>query len=1426
MFEKCAVFNQDISSWNTSNNTNMGSMFEGCQAFNQNLSQWKTDKVIRMSSMFNGCTSFNQDLSSWNTSNITNMYYMFKDCSVFNQDLSNWNTANVIYMSRMFEGCTNFNQDLSSWNTENVINMEAMFIGCKAFNQDLSNWNITNVTVMDLMFNGCTNFNQDLSSWNITNVISMYSMLSYSGLSLENYDNTLIGWSAQNVQSNVSLGATDLKYCEATNQRQALINAKGWVITGDEANADDCSSTLSMAITIKTDNAGSSNSTSFTIPTNSAYTYNYDVDWDNDGTFDEFGLTGNSTHDYSTAGTYTIAIQGTFPHIYFNSGGDKEKLLSIDKWGTIFWANMNNAFAGCSNLSISATDTPFLLGVTNMDSTFLNCISLNNDIGSWTTANVTSMRSTFSGCSLFNIDLDSWNTANVKAMDNMFQNCVVFNQDLENWNTANVTSMSSLFSGCSVFNGNISNWSVDRVAMADNMFLNCTAFNQNLSTWITDSISTMSSMFKGCTAFDQDLGSWNITSVSNMSNMLDNTALSVANYDNTLIEWSAQAVKNNVALGANGLNYCSSTDQRQSLLDTYEWSISGDTENCPEIPFLTTWKTDNVGTSNSTSVTIPTNPAYTYNYDVDWDNDGTFDEIGITGDVTHTFTTAGEYTIGIQGTFPHIYFNNGGDNEKLLSIDQWGTIAWYDMTNAFAGCSSMIYAATDIPQLFELSSMSNAFAGCISFNGDINSWNTSSINLMDSLFFNCVAFDQSLENWNTSNVTTMSSMFSGASVFNGEISSWNTENVISMDSMFTNCTVFNQDISTWNTVNVSNMNAMFKNCEAFNGDPGLWNTANVSFMSNMFQECLVFNQNLEAWDVRLVTDMNGMLDNTFLSVSNYDSTLIGWAKQSVQNNVPLGANGLVYCGAKSERQALIDNYSWTITGDTENSTSGIDTQVACGTYTWIDGSTYTASNNMATYTIPNVGGCDSLVTLDLTIVECSEGIDTHTSCDCYTWMDGNIYSENNTTATYNLTNAMGCDSVVTLDLTINYSSISTDTYAVCDSFTWIDGITYTESNYTATHTLASSTGCDSMLILDLTIGNNTGIDVQMACDNYTWIDGITYTENNYTATDTLTNIAGCDSVVTLNLTLSNEGTDTQMVCDSLTWIDGITYYESNTEATYTLTSSLGCDSVVTLNLTINHANSGSDIQSACNSYTWIDGITYTEDNNSAMVTLQNENGCDSVVTLNLTIHTGNTGTDTQSACNSFTWIDGITYTEDNNSAMFTLQNEYGCDSLVTLDLTINTLNTSTTVNDLTITADEHDATYAWINCDGDHIIDGETAQSFTAKENGDYGVIISKNECVDTSECVAITTIAIVENTFTNSFQLYPNPTDRIVFIDFDVVYDEIQISIRSIDGKLFSNETYTHTKAIKFELEEEPGVYFMEISAGQEKAIVKVVKK
>ena len=150
-------------------------------------------------------------------------------------------------------------------------------------------------------------------------------------------------------------------------------------------------------------------------------------------------------------------------------------------------------------------------------------------------------------------------------------------------------------------------------------------------------------------------------------------------------------------------------------------------------------------------------------------------------------------------------------------------------------------------------------------------------------------------------------------------------------------------------------------------------------------------------------------------------------------------------------------------------------------------------------------------------------------------------------------------------------------------------------------------------------------------------------------------------------------TITRVSCDSYTAPDGAIYTTSGTKIAV-IPSALGCDSTITINLTIKNSTSGTDVKTACNSYTWINGVTYTASNNTATYTLVGGNaaGCDSVVTLNLTIRNSTAGTAVITACTGYTWINGVTYTASNNTATYTLVggNAAGCDSVVTLNLTI------------------------------------------------------------------------------------------------------------------------------------------------------------
>jgi len=352
---------------------------------------------------------------------------------------------------------------------------------------------------------------------------------------------------------------------------------------------------------------------------------------------------------------------------------------------------------------------------------------------------------------------------------------------------------------------------------------------------------------------------------------------------------------------------------------------------------------------------------------------------------------------------------------------------------------------------------------------------------------------------------------------------------------------------------------------------------------------------------------------------------------------------------------------------------------------------------------------------------------------------------------------------------------------------------------------------------------------QSACGSFSLTPNSTvYTTSGiYTEVLSGANAAGCDSIVTIDLTITTNTTsiDEQSACGSYTWIDGNTYTSNDINATFTLTNAAGCDSIITLSLTLNN-NTGIDEQTACSSYTWIDGNTYTANNNSATFTLTNAAGCDSVVTLDLTIINSSTNTDVQSACDSYTWIDGNTYTANNNNATFTLTNSAGCDSIITLDLTINTLTTTVTQDSSLLTADEMGATYQWVECPALTPISGATNQSFTPSVSGEYAVIVSNNQCSDTSNCYYVILSNTVKNTFENSLEIFPNPTDGKFSIDLGVQYKSTTITIFDLTGKQILSNTYDNNQLLNVNLEAPSGVYFLTIEAEGKKAVVKLIKK
>ena len=336
----------------------------------------------------------------------------------------------------------------------------------------------------------------------------------------------------------------------------------------------------------------------------------------------------------------------------------------------------------------------------------------------------------------------------------------------------------------------------------------------------------------------------------------------------------------------------------------------------------------------------------------------------------------------------------------------------------------------------------------------------------------------------------------------------------------------------------------------------------------------------------------------------------------------------------------------------------------------------------------------------------------------------------------------GCTSTDNVDVTVSNSSTFTDVQSNCNSYTWIDGVTYTYSNNTAFVSYLSSAGCDSTVYLDLTIYNNTfSTDVQTSCSPYTWIDGNTYSSTNNSAIFIGSNSAGCDSIITLNLTINSPSYSTDVItsCDSYTWMDGNTYTNSNNTATHVLSNNSGCDSIITLDLTILSSSSSTDSISTCDSLTWINGTTYFSNNNSTF-TLNNNQGCDSLVTLNLTINPSHNIQLYDTICSSdlpYNW-DGIAFNNPGDQTLY-LTTHANCDSIRTYFLAVNdTPNVIINIGDTSICQDSSiilygigAENYIWNN----NIVD---SVYFTPTINGQY-IVYGE----DTNNCIGSSSINI-----------------------------------------------------------------------------------
>jgi len=387
------------------------------------------------------------------------------------------------------------------------------------------------------------------------------------------------------------------------------------------------------------------------------------------------------------------------------------------------------------------------------------------------------------------------------------------------------------------------------------------------------------------------------------------------------------------------------------------------------------------------------------------------------------------------------------------------------------------------------------------------------------------------------------------------------------------------------------------------------------------------------------------------------------------------------------------------------------------------------------------------------------------------------------------------------------------------NYTWASSGTYLD---TITNVLCG----DSLLTVNLTVNQPSLNTISVtACDlydspsgNYSWTtSGMYY--------DTIPNAIGCDSLLTIDLTINYSTNDVMdiVTCDSYTGPSGL--YTWTTSGTYydTIPNAAGCDSLLTINLTINQSTSNTLDVTACDQYispsslyTWTTSGTYYD-------TIPNAAGCDSLLTINLTVAQSSSSSMSVTSCGDYTAPDGAVYAT-SGAIIAIIPNMAGCDSTIAIDLTVINASTNVTVSGATITSAVSGATsYQWIDCATQAPIAGATSVSYTATANGDYAVMIVNGSCSFTSDCTSFSNIGIEENNV-QLVTAYPNPVTTTLTVENS---DSKALTLRLLDyaGKEISTRVSSE-KEIKLDMKNlTPGMYILKVMHNGSEQTIKVIR-
>lgn len=295
-----------------------------------------------------------------------------------------------------------------------------------------------------------------------------------------------------------------------------------------------------------------------------------------------------------------------------------------------------------------------------------------------------------------------------------------------------------------------------------------------------------------------------------------------------------------------------------------------------------------------------------------------------------------------------------------------------------------------------------------------------------------------------------------------------------------------------------------------------------------------------------------------------------------------------------------------------------------------------------------------------------------------------------------------------------------------------------------------------------------------------------------------------------------------MSCESFTSPSGKYVWTSSGIYSDTISNYKGCDSIIIIDLKINYPTTSIIYVSACDFYLSPGGHSLWLSSGIYQDTIKNHIGCDSIITVNLLINKSSQSSLNIDTCNQYISPSGNYVWTNSGEFIDTISNYLGCDSIITVNLTINQIENTILQEGQELEALEIAEEYQWLDCNQNYApIIGENNQNFHPLYNSQYAVLISKYGCIDTSSCYAYITVGFTENDFDDSIKILSNPMENIITVFFEKSFLSKDINIYNTQGQLVSTiQNNMDDKIVINTRDLNKGIYIMAISTQSEGSV------